>query len=65
MLKAINRKNKSQENLSDEQEILITAFYSYRVAFLACNSKKEAITPEISNITESVYASGIIKSKNQ
>ncbi len=32
---------------------------------LSCNNKEESITPEIKNITESVYASGIIKSKNQ
>ncbi|MCO4291985.1 efflux RND transporter periplasmic adaptor subunit [Solitalea sp. MAHUQ-68] len=33
--------------------------------FLSCNRKKEIITPEVKNITESVYASGIIKSENQ
>ncbi|MEP7322122.1 MAG: efflux RND transporter periplasmic adaptor subunit [Saprospiraceae bacterium] len=32
---------------------------------LSCNNKKETITPILKNITESVYASGIIKSKNQ
>ncbi|MEO8147236.1 MAG: efflux RND transporter periplasmic adaptor subunit [Bacteroidia bacterium] len=31
----------------------------------SCGNKKTAITPEVKNITESVYASGIIKSKNQ
>lgn len=31
----------------------------------SCKTKTETITPEIKNITESVYASGIIKSKNQ
>jgi len=31
----------------------------------SCSSKKESITPEIKNITESVYASGYIQSKNQ
>jgi HlyD family secretion protein len=33
--------------------------------FLSCNGKKETITPEVKNISESVYASGIVKSKNQ
>lgn len=32
---------------------------------LSCNQKSESITPEIKNITESVYASGIVKSKSQ
>lgn len=32
---------------------------------LSCNTKKESISPEIKNITESVYASGIVKSKDQ
>ncbi|MEX1188522.1 MAG: efflux RND transporter periplasmic adaptor subunit [Bacteroidia bacterium] len=31
----------------------------------SCNQSKESITPEIKNITESVYASGIIKSVDQ
>ncbi|MFD0932107.1 efflux RND transporter periplasmic adaptor subunit [Psychroflexus salinarum] len=33
--------------------------------FFSCNRNKETITPEIKNITESVYASGIVLSKNQ
>lgn len=33
--------------------------------FPSCNHKQNAISPESKNITESVYASGIIKSKNQ
>lgn len=32
---------------------------------LACNSKQEQIQPTVENITESVYASGTVKSKNQ
>ena len=32
---------------------------------LSCSDKSDSITPEIKSITESVYASGIIKSKNQ
>ncbi|QEC70034.1 HlyD family efflux transporter periplasmic adaptor subunit [Panacibacter ginsenosidivorans] len=31
----------------------------------SCNSKKEKIQPTVENISESVYASGIVKSKNQ
>lgn len=31
----------------------------------SCTNKSDSITPEIKNITESVYASGFIKSKNQ
>lgn len=31
----------------------------------SCKSKVEKITPELASITESVYASGIVKSKNQ
>lgn len=33
--------------------------------FVSCKSKKEKIKPTVNNISESVYASGIIKSKNQ
>ena len=32
---------------------------------LSCTKKKESITPEVKSITESVYASGFIKSKKQ
>ncbi len=32
---------------------------------LSCSHKNESITPEIQNISESVYASGIVKSKDQ
>lgn len=32
---------------------------------LSCTNKRESITPEIKNITESVYSSGIVKGKNQ
>jgi len=35
------------------------------LAFVFCTSEREFITPEIKNITESVYATGFIKSKNQ
>lgn len=33
--------------------------------FFSCKSKKETIKPSIENISSSIYASGIIKSKNQ
>jgi HlyD family secretion protein len=39
---------------------LLTSFF-----FISCKDKREKIKPEISSITESIYASGIIKSKNQ
>src|SRR5690606_2672516 len=32
---------------------------------LSCTNKRESITPEIKNITESVYSSGIVKGKNK
>lgn len=32
---------------------------------ISCNDKKKPIQPEVKSITESVYASGFIKSKNQ
>lgn len=35
------------------------------ISLFACKSKVEKITPTVSSITESIYASGIIKSKNQ
>jgi multidrug efflux pump subunit AcrA (membrane-fusion protein) len=35
------------------------------VLTIACKSKKEKIKPSIESITESIYASGILKSKNQ
>lgn len=33
--------------------------------FLSCDKKNESTTPEVKNITESVYASGVIKSINE
>lgn len=33
--------------------------------FISCDSKKAAISPKRANISESVYASGIVKSENQ
>lgn len=33
--------------------------------FLSCGQKNEPITPEVKNITESVYASGFVKSNDQ
>jgi HlyD family secretion protein len=35
------------------------------ILFFSCGKKGETVSPELKNITESVYASGIIKSKNQ
>ncbi|HTO17457.1 MAG TPA: efflux RND transporter periplasmic adaptor subunit [Edaphocola sp.] len=39
--------------------------FSILLISISCKDKKETITPETKNITESVYASGIIKSKRQ
>lgn len=40
-------------------------FFFLAFLIISCKSNKETIKPEVSSITESVYASGIIKSKNQ
>lgn len=40
-------------------------FYFMIVSVLSCKSKQEKIKPSIASITSSIYASGIIKSKNQ
>ncbi|MCG3164955.1 MAG: hypothetical protein POELPBGB_00715 [Bacteroidia bacterium] len=41
-------------------------YFCFAVLILSsCKGKVETIKPEVSSITESVYASGIIKSKNQ
>lgn len=39
--------------------------FTITLLFFSCNEKKETMTPEVKNITESVYASGIVLSKNQ
>jgi multidrug efflux pump subunit AcrA (membrane-fusion protein) len=39
--------------------------FVFLIIFYSCNKKQEKIKPEIKSITESVYASGIIKSKDQ
>ncbi|MBL7756593.1 MAG: efflux RND transporter periplasmic adaptor subunit [Chitinophagaceae bacterium] len=41
-------------------------FSVFAIVFIACNRKEEnLIKPAVRNITESVYASGIVKSRNQ
>ncbi|MBI3134365.1 MAG: efflux RND transporter periplasmic adaptor subunit [Bacteroidetes bacterium] len=45
--------------MSQNHFILIT------LLFISCGSKKETTTPVFQNITESIYASGIVKSKGQ
>lgn len=40
-------------------------FSALTCLILSCSNGRETITPEITSITESVYASGFIKSKNQ
>jgi len=39
--------------------------FLFLILFYSCKKKQEMIKPEIKSITESVYASGIIKSKDQ
>ena len=39
--------------------------FIFTILFLSCNKNGETIKPATENITESAYASGIIKSKNQ
>lgn len=43
---------------------IVLSFLAMTSLLLSCN-RKEAISPEIKNITESVYSSGIVKSVNQ
>jgi len=46
----------------DVERILISVFV---IALAGCGSKKEIVHPEFQSITESVYASGVVKSRNQ
>ncbi len=59
--------NISQKNIFKEiiKMKRIAAFIIIGVMFLACKKKNEKIHPLRENISESVYASGIIKSRNQ
>lgn len=43
----------------------VISVFSLFLILQSCSKKNETITPKIQEITESVYASGIIKSKNQ
>lgn len=43
----------------------IFLFSALMALTLSCSNGKQSITPEVKSITESVYASGLIKSKNQ
>jgi multidrug efflux pump subunit AcrA (membrane-fusion protein) len=40
-------------------------FLIFLFFFLSCNSKQEKITPSVGSLSESIYASGILKSKQQ
>ncbi len=40
-------------------------YLAIALLLFSCKNKKESISPEIKDISESVYASGIVKSKNQ
>jgi HlyD family secretion protein len=39
--------------------------FCFLILLFSCKNKQEKILPTVENITESVYASGIVKSKNQ
>ena len=43
----------------------ITTFVIFLFLIFSCKSKVEKIKPTVESISESIYASGIIKSKNQ
>ena len=43
----------------------ICLLFLFISALFSCKNNQEKIKPEIKSITESVYASGIIKSKDQ
>ncbi len=45
--------------------IKILVVVSFLILFFSCKKKQEKIQPAVESITQSVYASGIIKSKNQ
>lgn len=52
--------------------MIIFIFYMNKLFFIsllgllfACGSKPETITPSVASITESIYASGVVKSRNQ
>lgn len=47
------------------KKISITFLFATILFLNSCSKKEDFITPEVKDITESVYASGIIKSKNQ
>ncbi|NVK10098.1 MAG: efflux RND transporter periplasmic adaptor subunit [Tenacibaculum sp.] len=46
-----------------EQKLFLSLIFS--LTLYSCTNKKESTTPETKNITESVYATGFIKAKNQ
>src|SRR5688572_14505441 len=43
----------------------VLTFLSLIIIFYSCNSRWEKTKPAVENITESVYASGIIKTRDQ
>lgn len=55
--------NYKAHNGSFVKQILTSAFIL--MLFAGCGSKKEILHPEFQSITESVYASGVVKSRNQ
>lgn len=47
------------------KNIKIISYLTLTLLFFSCNDKEKYIVPEVKDIIESVYASGIIKSQNQ
>ncbi len=43
----------------------VTIFFFLTLPCISCAGRREMVRPAVENITESVYASGVIKSKNQ
>jgi HlyD family secretion protein len=42
-----------------------TVLFAIAISLFSCSQKQETVQPVVQNITESVYASGIVKSRNQ
>jgi HlyD family secretion protein len=59
----MNILNNSSIKDSSANQILMSTFLV--LLLVGCSSKKEIVHPEFQSITESVYASGVIKSRNQ
>jgi multidrug efflux pump subunit AcrA (membrane-fusion protein) len=54
---------RKQHLIKTKYELVLLGMFL--LLFSSCNSKKESINPEVMDITESIYATGFIKSENQ